>query len=98
MTGRDREKDTYDRFQRRDRERFGDNEHGSIRGNDSVRSDLVDLTVFLFTQTPKAICVSQVPGGKQTWLPKSQIEFVTLDGDLIELALPERLAKEKGLI
>lgn len=35
---------------------------------------------------------------QKCWLPKSQVEFIHKDGGLIEVTLPEWLAKEKGLI
>ena len=37
-------------------------------------------------------------GGKIVFLPKSQIEFVNKGGGVVEVALPEWLAKDKGLI
>ncbi len=97
---RDRDQDAFDRFQPRDRGRFGDNELAdSIRGNDSVRSNLVDVNLLLRAQTPKAICVAKTPDGTETWLPKSQVEFVQHGGrDEIEVTLPKWLAKDKGLI
>lgn len=62
------------------------------------RSDLVDVTVELKYSTAKAILVSD--GGKEeVWLPKSQIEYVPIgQPHHIIVTLPEKLAKEKGLI
>lgn len=108
-----REHDTYDRFSPSDRGRFGDNESSDIRGNDSVRSDLVDLTLVLHHGTAKAILVSQDGmESKAVWLPRSLVEIehksatVTgqrRNGQSVELAtcgvtLTNRMAKEKGLI
>lgn len=93
-------RDTFDMFARPDRGRFGDNESGSIRGNDSVRSDLVDVTVILRDDRPLAIAVTQMQGAgaKWIWLPKSKIEYVAKGNGVIEVTMPTWLAKEKGLI
>lgn len=95
-----RNTDTFDFMDdnRRERGRFGDNE--SVRGNDSVRSDLVDLTLQLRDERPLAIAVSDPakPGMKWVWLPKSKIEFVSKGAGVIEVAMPSWLAKEKQLI
>ena len=107
-----RERDTLDMFSRNeDRGRFGDNE--SVRGNDSVRSNLIDLTVCLHHQTEKALLVS-IDGdeNKAEWIPKSRCEFERKSGqargtrkngqavnlDIILITLPSTLAAEKGLI
>lgn len=83
MTG-----DTYDRFTPPDRGRFGDNEE--IRGNDSVRSNLVDLTLALHHETDKAIRVSRDgDDGKALWLPKSKLEaFERLPAGAFKQARP----------
>jgi hypothetical protein len=91
-------RDTFDMFQRPDRGRFGDNE--SIRGNDSVRSDLVDLTLNFRSETPLAIAVTDPATAKSkwVWLPKSGIEFEAKGKGFVEVTMPASLAKEKGLI
>lgn len=93
-------RDTFDAFQSPERGRFGDNESSSIRGNDSVRSDLVDLTLILRSDKPLAIAVSDPASSKSAWiwLPKSKIEFVPKGKGRVEVTLPSWLAKEKGLI
>ena len=105
-------RDTLDMFNRnQDRGRFGDNE--SIRGNDSVRSNLVDIAIIIHHGTEKAVLVS-IDGNevRAQWLPRSRIEiehkpgFVSgtrRDGQRVQLniatiTLPSPLAKEKGLI
>jgi hypothetical protein len=72
-------RDTLDMFSRNnDRGRFGDNESESIRGNDSVRSNLIELTVCLHYDTGKerkgAVLVS-IDGdeSKAQWIPHSRI-------------------------
>lgn len=106
-------RDTFDMFDAPDRGRFGDNESESVRGNDSVRSDLIDLSLALHHQTEKAVLVS-IDGDerKAQWIPKSRCEveqhssFIRgrcKDGSPIgcrsvTVTLSERLAKEKGLV
>ena len=63
------------------------------------KSDLVDLTMQLHAETPKALLVSD--DGVQTnavWLPLSQIEYRKKpNSSIVEVTLPEWLAPEKGL-
>ncbi len=95
-------RDAFDVINPRTRERFGDNER--IRGNDSVRSDLVDLTLELKMNDPghRAIAVVDPakPPGKWIWLPNSQIAFVFKDKAkwIVEVTLPTWLARDKGLL
>jgi hypothetical protein len=100
-------RDTLDMFNRNsDRGRFGDSE--SIRGNDSVRSNLCDLDLILHNDNPtkQAIAVSlrgDTPFAQWVWLPRSMIEYektgIGAGGiALVRVMLPEPLAKEKGLI
>ena len=93
-----RSRDTFDMFTPPDRGRFGDNE--SVRGNDSVRSDLVDVTLILRDERPLAIAVSQMQGAgaKWIWLPKSKIEFERKANNVVVVTLPGWMAKEKGLV
>jgi hypothetical protein len=91
-------RDIFDIFQERARERFGDGE--VIRGNDSVRSDLVDLALNLKCDKPLSIAVTD-PAGAQSkwiWLPKSQIEYEAKGRGVVIVSLPQWLAQEKGLI
>jgi hypothetical protein len=98
-------RDTFDLFSPPDRGRFGENE--SIRGNDSVRSDLVDLDLVLHNDNPnkKAIAVSLSPATpfeRWAWLARSLIEYertgIVKGSALVRVTMPERLAKEKELI
>lgn len=93
--------DTFDRFTPQDRGRFGDNE--TVRGNDSVRSNLCDLDLILHNDNPnkKAIAVSlhsDTPFARWAWLPRSLIEYERTGKSQVRVTLPEPLAKEKGLI
>lgn len=90
-------RDTYDMFQPRERGRFGDEE---IRGDDSARSDLVDLTLVLRSDKPLAIAISDPSSNKSKWiwLPKSQIEYVGKGKGMIEVTMSAWLAKDKGLM
>ena len=57
-------------------------------------SNLIDITMQIFAETPKAVLASDTGDKKDAvWLPRSQIE---IDGDTI--TMPEWLAQEKGLI
>lgn len=92
-------KDSFDMFAKPERGRFGDSER--ITGNDSVRSDLVDLTLELRMDKPEkqAIAVTDPakPGSKWIWLPRSQIEYTKKGQGVVDVALPGWLAKDKGL-
>lgn len=66
----------------------------------SHRSDLVDLTLVYFRDTDKAILVADTEDSTKVWLPKSEIEY-EFDADhagVVDVTLPEWLAKDKGLI
>lgn len=64
-----------------------------------TRSDLVDLTLQLHADTPRAILVSDDgDSANAVWLPKSQIEFETKASGIVEVTCPEWLAIERGLV
>lgn len=93
---------------RRTRARFGENESESVRGNDSVRSNLCDLDLILHNDNPQkqAIAVSfkaDTPFAQWAWLPRSMIEYERTGigkdkGVLVRVTMPESLAKQKGLV
>lgn len=99
-------RDTFDAFQQPDRGRFGDNESGAP--DRVVKSDLVDLDLYLHNDNPskKAIAVSlafPAPFETWKWLPRSLIEYQRTGNGrggakLVRVTMPERAAKEKGLI
>ena len=61
--------------------------------------ELVDLTLILGHETSKAIGVKQTEDAKELkWLAKSQVEWVEVKGNIIEVTLPVWLAEEKGLV
>lgn len=101
-------RDSFDLFQTPDRGRFGDNESDTIRGNNSVRSNLCDLDLILRNDNPakQAIAVSlhgDTPFERWAWLPRSMIEYqktgIGMNGSaLVRVTLPEQFAKDKGLI
>jgi len=67
--------------------------------SDARKSDLVDLTMQLHVETPKAIRVSDDgDAAKAVWLPLSQIEFERKPRGIVIVTLPEWLAIEKGLV
>jgi hypothetical protein len=100
----DRFTDTFERFEegKRERGRFGDNDSADVRGNDSVRSNLVDVTVFFIRETRAAIGIAhKARVSPVIYLPKSQIEWeprAAMSGQAIKVTLPKWLAQEKGLI
>ncbi|WP_020179810.1 hypothetical protein [Methylopila sp. M107] len=67
-----------------------------------MRSDLVDLLICVHVETAKAILVSDDGDrDKAVWLPLSLVEIErkpALGADVAEITLPERVAREKGLI
>lgn len=61
------------------------------------RSNLVDIACEVRAETASAVQIFD--GTKLVWLPKSQIEgSLTTTGMGYEIAMPEWLALEKGLI
>lgn len=97
--------DTFDRFQQRDRGRFGDNEHApsSPSPTREARSNLCDLDVHLHHDKPekKAIAVSlasNTPFERWIWLPRSMIEYELTGLKSCRVTLPESFAQEKGLV
>jgi hypothetical protein len=98
-------RDTFDHFQPRERSLFGDNER---RSDDRVeRVNLCDLDLFCHNDNPtkQAIAVSTdrlTPFAQWKWLPRSVIEYETTGSvrncATVRVTLPERVAKEKGLI
>lgn len=63
------------------------------------KSDLLDITVQLHHETPKAILVSDDGDkDKAVWLPFSQCEVERKSGGIVIVTLPEWLATDKGLV
>jgi len=58
----------------------------------------VEITVEVIKETELAVLVTD--GDEEVWLPKSHIETDEdfISGVAIEIAIPEWLANEKGLI
>lgn len=65
-----------------------------------MRSDLVDLTLYVHAETERAVRVSDDGDlAKSVWLPKSQCEVdYTKQRGVAVVTMPERLATEKGLV
>lgn len=104
-----RDRDAFDMFQDKNRGRFGDSESESIRGNDSVRSNVVDVAMVIHDERPKSLLASSNGDiARAVWLPKSQVEIEETgalerkrNGRTAQpaiITLPNWLAKEKGLI
>lgn len=64
------------------------------------KSDLLDLTMQLHAETPKALLVSDDGIQKNAvWLPLSQIEYEKKpNSGIVIVTLPEWLAIDKGLV
>ena len=64
-----------------------------------MKSDLIDIVLNLHAQTERAVLVSD-DGDKENavWLPLSQCEVTTLKPGIVEIAMPEWLARDKELI
>lgn len=63
----------------------------------SGRSDLIDIAGEIVRETEKAVLFFD--GARKAWLPKAAIEIDRDRSDgLVEVTMPERLAKEKELI
>ena len=63
-----------------------------------IDKNYVELEVELLAETPAALKISD--GTMEVWVPKSQLESEVeqLDNGLIQIVIPEWLAREKGLI
>ena len=65
----------------------------------STRSNIVDLTLQLHHETARAILVSDDGSpDSAVWLAKSQVEFEEVRPGIVEVACPEWLATERGLV
>lgn len=58
---------------------------------------LYDASFRFVRETDKAICVTQ-DDKNNFWLPKSQIEYELKDNGIVEVTMPEWLAREKGVV
>lgn len=102
-----RERDTFDHFQPQDRGLFAENEQRSDSDNKVTKSNLCDLDLFCHNDNPSkmAIAVSTdvaTPFAQWVWLPRSLIEVVKTGAirnvATVRVTLPEKFAREKGLI
>ena len=65
-----------------------------------MKSDLVEITVLMVTETEKAVLVSDTGEPKDAkWVPRSQIEIEPTDRErAYVLTMPEWLAIDKGFV
>lgn len=95
-------RDLVDQFIPHERGRFGGFRDEERCGNDGARPDLVELMLVFQRESQRgaAIAVSEIAGSKAEWiwLPKTAIKFEHKAKGMVVVTLPERLAKEKGLI
>lgn len=70
------------------------------RGESTGSGDkLHDIQGYIHMETEKAVLFSEDDDKDEAvWLPKSQIEIEKLQGSIVEVTMPEWLAKEKELI
>lgn len=90
-------RDTRDMFEELPRGRCGDNE---TRRDDVERVKLVDVELTLRQERATSIAVTQTTNASEKWifLPLAMIEYRKLNATTVEVTIPERLAKDKGLI
>lgn len=90
-------RDTADMFSQPGRGRFGENE---TRRNEVERVHLTDVTLVLRQERATSIAVTQTTNASEKWifLPLAMIEYRTLNATTVEVTMPERLARDKGLI
>lgn len=90
-------RDNRDMFEELPRGRFGDNE---TRRNEVERVKLVDVELTLRQERATSIAVTQPANASEKWifLPLAMIEYRKLNAATVEVTMPERLAKDKGLI
>lgn len=63
------------------------------------KTKLCDIQGYIHKETEKAVLFSEdddMDGA--VWLPKSQIEVEKVRGEIVEVTMPEWLAKEKDLV
>lgn len=61
----------------------------------------IELEVQILRHTPKALLVATEACKEPTWVPRSQIDDWSPDGDLEDatsIFIPQWLAEEKGLV
>lgn len=68
-----------------------------------MRSNLHDIEVIYQHQTERAVCVREVEGGPDIWIPKSRCEIEAgpqgiRRGAVVTLTSDEATLAEKGLI
>lgn len=68
-----------------------------------TRGNLIDAEVIYQHQTEKAVCVREVEGGPDIWLPLAQVEIEAKDGEprrggIVTLTAPDWLLIDKGLM
>lgn len=66
-----------------------------------MKSNIIDISVQFQHQTIDAVCVREVEGGPDIWIPKSRCEIQQTDplrGHYVLLTTDEGTATEKGLV
>lgn len=64
-----------------------------------MKSDLIDVTMKIHHQTERAVFASDDGDVEHAvWLPLSQVEVSPRGDGTAEIAMPEWLARERGLV
>lgn len=63
-----------------------------------MKSNIVDISVFLVSETDKAVLITDAEDEDAVWLPKSQIEIEEGGSGTHVVTAPEWLLHDKGLI
>lgn len=90
-------RDSRDMFDDLPRGRFGDYDN---RNADVERVKMFDTTLVLRQERATSIAITQTDAANEKWifLPLAMIEYRKLNTTTVEVTMPERLAKDKGLI
>lgn len=94
-------RDTFERFQPRERGRFGDNEQSSEVDRLPAKGGrkLHDLACDVLGQTERAVKVRLSSNRRIEWFPLAQVEVSrNEDGKGHTIAVPEWILTQKGIV
>lgn len=63
-----------------------------------MQSGLVELTLDILRRGDREILVADADPADAVWLPLAQVEVIGVAGRFAVVAVPARLARQKGLI
>lgn len=94
-------RDSFDMFKPPERGRFGDNENARQQNETSLisYSEGHEFTLYLRREEMDSIAVQEQRGfSPWIWLPKSKIQFTKKDKGMVDVSMPEWLARDRGLL